>query len=200
MGRLDPGPGGGVDEQAVPEQGGGPLPIVCTWSDPSLVGTEFVELRVEPSMPPPIGQLLGRLLRQFRAELSAPAAERGYGDLREPHLQNFGNPGIVGVRLTNPAARAQLSLAATSELVNDLQALGYLERRPDPSDRRAKLIFPTRRGRQALDDAGHRVAEIEQHWAQVIGSARFADTCRALQQLLDELTGRPTDQRPTKEA
>src|SRR5215204_4314538 len=118
-----------------------------------------------------IGQLLVRLLRQFRAELFAPAAERGYSDLREPHLQIFGNLGIDGVRLTDLAARAQLSLAAASELVNDLQALGYLERRPDPSDGRAKLIFPTRRGRQALDDASDRVAEIEQRWAQVIGSA-----------------------------
>jgi DNA-binding MarR family transcriptional regulator len=144
-----------------------------------------------------IGQLLGRLLGRFRAELFAPAAERGYGDLREPHLQIFGNLGIDGIRLTELAARAQLSLAAASELVNDLQALGYLERRPDPSDGRAKLIFPTRRGRQALDDAGERVAEIEQHWARVLGSARFADTCRALQQLLDELTSdQPTHDRP----
>jgi DNA-binding MarR family transcriptional regulator len=78
-----------------------------------------------------IGQLLVRLLRQFRAELFAPAAARGYPDLREPHLQIFGNLGVDGVRLTQLAARAQLSLAATSELVNDLQDLGYLERRPD---------------------------------------------------------------------
>jgi DNA-binding MarR family transcriptional regulator len=142
-----------------------------------------------------IGQLLGRLLRQFRAELFAPAAQRGYRDLREPHLQIFGNLGVDGVRLTDLAARAQLSLAATSELVNDLQSLGYLERRPDPSDRRAKLILPTRRGRQALDDAGNRVAEIEQHWALLLEPDRFADTCRALQLLLDQLS----DEQPTEE-
>ena len=41
---------------------------------------------------------------QFRAELFAPAAERGYGDLREPHLQIFGNLGVDGVRLTDLAA------------------------------------------------------------------------------------------------
>lgn len=142
-----------------------------------------------------VGQLLVRLLGQFRAELFAPAAERGYLDLREPHLHIFGNLGVDGVRLTELAARAQLSLATTSELVSDLEKLGYLERRPDPADGRAKLIFPTRRGRQALDDAGDRVAQIEQHWAQLLGPARFADTCRALQQLLDKLT----DQRSTQE-
>lgn len=134
-----------------------------------------------------VGQLLGRLLREFRLELFAPAAEHGYGDLREPHLQIFGNLGVDGIRLTDLAARAQLSLAATSELVNDLQELDYLERRPDSRDRRAKLIFPTARGRRALDDAGNRVAEIEQHWADIAGRDTFDSTCRILQDLLDSL-------------
>ncbi|GIF67497.1 hypothetical protein Ais01nite_55320 [Asanoa ishikariensis] len=136
-----------------------------------------------------IGQLLVRLLRQFRAEMFEPAADSGYGDLREPHLQIFGNI-YGGARLTDLAGRAQLSLAATSELVNDLQQLGYLERQPDPQDGRAKLIVPTERGRAALSDAGDRVAEIEEHWGDVIGRARFADACRALQDLLDELERR----------
>jgi hypothetical protein len=78
-----------------------------------------------------IGQLLVRLLRQFRAELFEPAAGHGYPDLREPHLHIFGNLGGDGIRLTDVAARAQLSLATASELVSDLQELGYLERRAD---------------------------------------------------------------------
>src|SRR5512142_125520 len=84
-----------------------------------------------------IGQLLVGLLRQFRAELFQAAAERGYPDLREPHLHIFGNVGVDGIRLTDLAARAQLSLATTSELVSELERLGYLERRPDPDARRA---------------------------------------------------------------
>lgn len=135
-----------------------------------------------------IGQLLVRALREFRRELFAPAAESGYPDLREPHLQIFGNLGIDGVRLTELAARAQLSLAATSELVNDLQDLGYLERRPDPTDGRAKLIHPTARGRRALNSAGDRVVEIEQHWATLVGQRRFNSAARTLQDLLDSIT------------
>jgi DNA-binding MarR family transcriptional regulator len=134
-----------------------------------------------------VGQLLGRLLRQFRVELFAPAAEHGYADLREPHLQVFGNLGVEGIRLTDLAAKAQLSLAATSELVSELQDLGYLERRPDASDRRAKLIFPTDRGLRALEDAGDRVAEIEEHWAQIVEPTRFDAACRTMQHLLDAL-------------
>jgi DNA-binding MarR family transcriptional regulator len=133
-----------------------------------------------------IGQLLGRLLRHFRTELFAAAAAAGYSDVREPHLQIFGNI-YDGARLTELASRAQLSLAATSELVNDLQQLGYVERRPDPQDGRAKLIVPTPLGRAALAAAGDRVAEIEEHWASLIGRDRFAGACRAMQDLLDAL-------------
>ena len=70
-----------------------------------------------------IGQLLVRLLREFRDDLAAPRADAGYGDVREPHFQIFGNIRMGGIRLTELASRAQLSLAATSELVNDLAAL-----------------------------------------------------------------------------
>jgi DNA-binding MarR family transcriptional regulator len=138
-----------------------------------------------------VGQLLVRLLRQFRLELAAGAAEHGYRDLREPHAQIFGNVGIHGIRLTDLASKAQLSLAATSDLVSDLENLGYLERRPDASDGRAKLIFPTLRGRQALDDAGDQVAKIERSWGELVGPTRFSDACMTLQQLLDAQAGPP---------
>lgn len=81
------------------------------------------------------------------------------------------------VRLPELAARAQLSLAATSELVNDLVALGYLTRRPDPADGRAKL------GRRLLADAG----DIEDRWATLVGGKDFAQMCRTVQRLLDQL-------------
>jgi DNA-binding MarR family transcriptional regulator len=134
-----------------------------------------------------IGQLLIRLLREFRRELSAPATAAGYGDIRDPHLQIFGAIGIGGVRLTDVAARAQLSLAATSELVNDLQDLGYLQRQPDPSDGRAKLICLTDRGRALMAHAGDRVASIEQQWSTAVGRQSFAQMCATMQRLLDRL-------------
>lgn len=132
-----------------------------------------------------IGQLLVRLLREFRGELSAPAAAAGYGDIRDPHLQIFGAIGVGRVRLTEVAARAQLSLAAASELVNDLQALGYLERQPDPRDGRAKLICLTERGRGLMAHAGNQVAAIEDRWARLLGGGTFAEMCTSMQRLLD---------------
>lgn len=140
-----------------------------------------------------VGRLLARLLREFRHDLAAPRAEAGFGDIRDPHMQIFGNVRMGGVRLTELADRAQLSLAATSELVNDLEEMGYLARRPDPADGRAKLIDLTKRGRDAMGAAGYRVADIERRWSALVGQKNFAQMTRTMQRLLDELD--PKDSR-----
>ena len=143
-----------------------------------------------------VGQLLVRLLAVFRRDLFTAAQDGGYADIRQAHLHIFGNVGVSGIRLTQLAANAQLSLATTSELVAELESLGYLERRPDASDGRAKLIFPTLRGRAALNDAGDRVAEIERQWAELLGAARFQRTCQSLQTLLNEIERAGSGVRP----
>ena len=103
------------------------------------------------------------------------------------------SPGSADCRPSTPQARPRLQgdpdcLPAwhPGKLVSDLQQLGYLKRRPDGTNKRAKLIFPTRGG-QALDDLGKRVAQLEEHWARIVGPERFA-ACRTLQELLDTLT------------
>ena len=47
-----------------------------------------------------IGQLLVRLLREFRDDLAEPRTAAGFADIREPHLQIFGNIRTGGIRLT----------------------------------------------------------------------------------------------------
>ena len=106
---------------------------------------------------------------------------------REGYLQIFGNIRMGGIRLTELADRAQLSLAATSELVNDLEQLGYLTRRPDPADGRAKLIDLSERGRDLMANAGERVADIERRWSDLVGQKNFTAMAGTMQRLLDEL-------------
>ena len=71
--------------------------------------------------------------------------------------------------------------------MNDLVDLGYLTRRPDPADGRAKLIDLTKRGQALMADAGGRVADIESRWSQIVGKRSFAQMTRTMQRLLDEL-------------
>jgi DNA-binding MarR family transcriptional regulator len=136
----------------------------------------------------PVGQLLVNLLRLFRVEL----AERGEGGagvegIRPAHLQVFGSIKADGSRLTDLAESSGLSLSAMAELVDGLQALGYLERRPDPADGRAKLVCLTAAGRTAIVEGRRLIAGIEADWGEAIGEKRFAELCDAMQALLDDL-------------
>lgn len=136
----------------------------------------------------PVGQLLVNLTRLFRAEL----AERGEGaaeveGIRPAHLQVFGTIKAGGSRLTDLARGADLSLSATAELVDDLEALGYLERRSDPSDGRAKLVSLTDRGWDAVRSGRTAIAAIEADWGARIGEERFGQLLATLQELLDAL-------------
>jgi DNA-binding MarR family transcriptional regulator len=140
---------------------------------------------VDASPSLPIGQLLGRLLRSFRQDLFRRAQEGGYRDIREAHLQVFGAVDWTGTRLTVLASRANMTLPAMSELVDELQRCGYLERRPDPSDRRAKLIVPTRNGRRVLVAALRAVREIEAGYAAIVGKERFGELVEVLGDLVD---------------
>ncbi|MET0902399.1 MAG: MarR family transcriptional regulator [Acidimicrobiales bacterium] len=138
-----------------------------------------------------VGQLLVRLLHEFRIALFDSVEGTDFADLRFAHNQIWGNVGVEGIRLTDLAHKANLSLAACSELVNELQSLGYLERRADPTDGRAKLIHPTPRGRALLDAAGRRVAELEADWRSRLPKGEFDRACRALDHLLADLGKSP---------
>src|SRR5512142_2944659 len=98
----------------------------------------------------PIGQLLGQLQRHFRTAMYSRAREAGYEDIREAHLQVFGTIDWTGTRLTDLAARANMTRASMAELVDELERYGYVERRPDPEDGRAKRFCLTRKGRKMM--------------------------------------------------
>ena len=136
----------------------------------------------------PIGQLLGNLIRLFRAELASRGdGGAGVEGIRPAHLQVFGSIKADGSRLTELAESSGLSLSAMAELVDSLQALGYLERRPDPADGRAKLVCLTEAGRGAIGEGRRLIAGIEADWGDAIGERRFTELCDSLQSLLDEL-------------
>lgn len=134
----------------------------------------------------PVGQLLGLMLRRFRADLFAWGQEAGYTNLRQSHLQVFGNIDWTGTRLTDLAARAGMTRPSMLELVDALEKAGYLERRPDKRDGRAKLICLTRDGRRVVVQALRAVRDLERIYAEEVGAARFDEACLTLQELLRE--------------
>lgn len=135
----------------------------------------------------PIGQILVRLLHELRTETFREGTARG-SMLRFPHVQVIGNlVGVDGIRLTDLANRSTLSMAACSELVNELESLGYVERKADPTDGRAKLIVPTEMGRLMLAESQKSIRRLEQRWAARCPPGAFEEACATLDRLLKDL-------------
>src|SRR3712207_5727763 len=74
--------------------------------------------------------------------------EAGYGDVRPAHYAVFRYLKGEGSRVTELAEAAGMTKQSMGELVDHLERRGYVERRPDPRDRRAKIVVSTEKGRQ----------------------------------------------------
>jgi len=140
-----------------------------------------------------IGQLLTQLTRLFQTDLFDRLVTAGLRDARVSHTHVTAYIKAEGSRLTELASEARMTLAAMSELVDDLQRLGIVERRPDPSDGRAKLICLTQTGWEAMRTARRIIAEIEADYALLVGAERFEAAAQTLDQLLRGLDSRPTE-------
>jgi DNA-binding MarR family transcriptional regulator len=110
-------------------------------------------------------------------------AERGHPEIRPPHGNVTQFLDDAGTRVSVLAERAQITKQSMAELVAHLERLGYVERVPDPSDRRAKLVRATPRGKQLYAIARDVVAEIEAEWTKRLGKTKM----RQLRELLEEL-------------
>jgi len=79
-----------------------------------------------------------------------------------------------GLRLTDLAKGAGMTPQAIGEFVDQLEALGYVERRPDPEDRRAKRIYRTARARRASQAAYETAHDIDAELDELLGPDRLA--------------------------
>jgi DNA-binding MarR family transcriptional regulator len=94
-----------------------------------------------------------------------------------------------GTRLSTLAARANITPQAMGELVDDLERLGYIVRRPDPDDRRAKRIILTERGRECVAVAQRTIADIETELETLLGSRQLGLVHRALERIIADEDG-----------
>lgn len=122
---------------------------------------------------------LEALLIEFRVELEAA----GYAELRPTHGCVFRFVREDGMRLTELATLAGITKQSAGEIVDELARLGYVERIPDPDDRRAKLISLTAKGEEAQRTGYGLFSKLESRWAEHFGEERIA----AMRELLEEI-------------
>jgi DNA-binding MarR family transcriptional regulator len=140
---------------------------------------------------------LGVLLRSsfygFLDELFARLAAEGFDDLRPAYSPVFQHLERGGTRIGALAERARMTNQSMGYLVDALETRGYVERTPDPADRRAALVVITDRGREQITVARRLIAKIERDWARRIGSEQMAALRNALEALAASHDGDATD-------
>jgi len=115
----------------------------------------------------------------FREELE----QTEFGDIRPTHGCVFRFVRGPGMRLTGLAEMAGMTKQSIGEIVDDLEARGYVKRIPDPEDKRAKLICLTERGERAQETGLALFSKVEEQWAKRYGAKRIAQ----LRELLEEI-------------
>jgi DNA-binding MarR family transcriptional regulator len=131
----------------------------------------------EPSTP----TLLRTAYNVVSAAIYRAVSQAGATDMRPAHGNAMEMLSIQdGLRLTDIAARAGMAPQSMGEIVDDLVAKGYLARREDPSDRRAKRIYLTPKGRETAQASRIALLEVERRISESLGTDNYQDMRRTL--------------------
>ncbi len=130
-----------------------------------------------------IGQPLIEVAKDFQRRALAKFNERGHMGLQPSHQAVLTYLRSGGTRLTELADRAGMTKQAMGQLVDEVERLGYVERVPDESDGRAKIVRFTPAGKQLIRDGAKIAGAIQEEYTALIGPKRFKE----LRDVLDEL-------------
>jgi DNA-binding MarR family transcriptional regulator len=108
----------------------------------------------------------------------------GHPDVTTAMIALFRFAGVDRRRPGEIATAARLSKQAINDMLRELERLGYVERHPDPTDGRARIVQLTKRG-HALDTAVWTAGrEVEQSWRERFGDEHWATFTAVLDKLI----------------
>jgi DNA-binding MarR family transcriptional regulator len=140
---------------------------------------------------PRIVALLRLAAESGQATLYGRLKSAGYRELRPAHFRLLRYPGVDGVRPTELAQRLGTSKQAINPYINDLERWGFLERRADPTDQRARVLSLTDLGRELMTTIGELHAQIEADWESKLGRRRYGTLRSALRELAEQHSNDP---------
>src|SRR5688572_31840945 len=109
----------------------------------------------------------------MEARVFKALAAAGYDDFTPAQARVFQRIAPGGSRLTDLAEQAQITKQSAGFLVDQLERAGYVERVPDPSDARARLIRVAARGAKAVPLPAAVVADVEREWTAHLGTQKM---------------------------
>jgi DNA-binding MarR family transcriptional regulator len=89
--------------------------------------------------------------------------------------------------VTELAELARVRKQTMAEAVDQLERMGYVERRPNPRDRRSRLVFLTERGASVKPVTHATAARVEERWAELTSREELEALRASLLHLLTQL-------------
>ncbi|CAN7194680.1 MarR family winged helix-turn-helix transcriptional regulator [Rhizobium sp. LjRoot254] len=115
-------------------------------------------------------------------------AEEGFDDIK-PHYANiFTFVPPEGMQVSQLTELAHVRKQSMTQTIEELEQLGYVERRPDPGDKRGKLVFLTERGKKVSPIARAAGRLVDQHWAEMTSAEEIEGLRKALRSVLAATT------------
>jgi len=137
---------------------------------------------------PLIGLLLRLLYQHHAQDIEVALREAGFGNLRPAHANVFPFVPPEGITVSELAELARVRKQTMAQAVDQLERMGYVERRPNPRDRRSRLVFLTERG-AALKPVTHATAaRVEERWAELTSPEDVEALRASLLRLLTQLS------------
>ena len=132
-----------------------------------------------------IGRLLQLALRDFQTRCAEKLHAHGYTQLTATHLTILSYIDPTGTRIVTLAERAGMTKQSMGDFIRELETQGYVERSPDPHDKRAVIIKMVTSNTTFLTDAYNIIAEIQTEYAATLKSSGVEQLRNLLKALLN---------------
>ena len=131
------------------------------------------------------GILLMLASQEFVIELREALARQGFEDQGRSDGYVFRALGAQPMTTSELADRLEISKQGAAQIVDDMERRGLVERHPDPSDGRARLLHLSDKGRAALTAA----RRFHQRFERKLVAEHGAEAVATLRTLLTAIAG-----------
>ncbi len=143
----------------------------------------------------PLIALVDRANRALQADMVQTGHRRGHPELKPAHNSVFATLAEEGSHAADMAVRAGITRQSMGEVIREMVALGILEMRQDPADKRAKLVTYTDHGRWIASHGYQHLIDLEQRFADEFGEEDYEVARKVIDRIASLL-----DQWATEEA
>ena len=121
--------------------------------------------------------------RHVEAQVMTALAAAGYVDITLAQARVLQRIAPDGTRLTILAEQAQVTKQSAGFLIDQLERVGYVERVPDPTDARARLVRIAARGLAAGVVAAEVIEQVERDWRAHLGDSAYDELAGTMEKL-----------------